>query len=267
MIWLIQRLSCVLVAIGLAALGGSAEAAGVMARYDARWGGAPVGTVVVSLSDTTEEFVNVIDIRAAGLARALTDFSARAESAGAVDPIRGPLPAYYTATYDLRRRKGKRLSVEFVHDGATSILAVPANAEAAARLPASLRSDVLDPLTAVSAIRQFIRAGGLAQGSRFRVPVFDGKRRFDAEGTVLAFGVAVVDRARVATIDISVLLKPVAIAKLEHDDEDDIAREARLQFTADRNAVPLRLAVDIAFVPLIIELAETCGDIAACRSP
>ena len=69
------------------------------------------------------------------------------------------------------------------------------------------------------------------------------------------------------TIDIAVLLRPVAIAKLESDDEVDIAREVRLQFTADHGALPLRLSVDIAYVPLTIELAETCSDFAACRTP
>ncbi|HJS32068.1 MAG TPA: DUF3108 domain-containing protein [Alphaproteobacteria bacterium] len=265
--WLIRRLYCLPAAIGLAAQAVSADAAAVTARYDAHWGGAPVGTVVVAFADTAQGYVNVIDIRAAGVARALTDFSARAESAGVFDQLRGPLPRRYTATYDLRRRKGKQLAVDFLPAGGAGVLAIPANAEAEARLPAALRSDVFDPLTAVLALRQTIRAGGLVQGSRFRIPVFDGKRRFDAEGTVLGFGAAVVAGRRASTIDISILLKPVAIAKLERDDEDDIAREARLQFTADGTALPLRLIVDIAYVPLIIELAETCSNLAACRTP
>lgn len=264
--WLTRRLLGLLAAIGLCAQEVSADAAGLAGRYEAYWGGAPVGTVVVALADTGNAFVNVIDVRATGLARALTDFSARAESAGAYDQVRGPLPSYYTATYDLRRRRGKQLAVDFLPLGAASSLAVPANAEAAARLPASLRRDVLDPLSAVLAMRQTIRAGKLAQGSRFRIPVFDGKRRFDAEATVLGFGAAVADGKRVSMIDIAVVLNPVAIAKLEPDDEDDIAREARLQFTADGNALPLRLSVDVAYVPLIIELAEVCGDFAACRT-
>ncbi|HSE79076.1 MAG TPA: DUF3108 domain-containing protein [Alphaproteobacteria bacterium] len=267
MIWLTWRPYGLLAAIGLFAQGVPADAASVAGRYDAHWGGAPVGTIVVGLADTGHAFANVIDIRATGLARALTDFSARAESAGAYDSVRGPLPSHYSATYDLRRRKGKQLSIDFRPVGSAGSLAVPANAEAAARMPAALRSDVLDPLTAVLVIRRTIRAGGLASGSRFRVPIFDGKRRFDAEGTVLGFGSAVVDGKRVPMIDIAVLLRPVAIAKLERDDEDDIEREARLRFTADHNALPLRLSVDIAYVPLTIELAETCDDFAACRTP
>jgi hypothetical protein len=246
--------SCVALAFCLAA--GAATAEPLALRYSATWGGGRAAEIRLLLDENGATFRNQLDIETVGLARFLSGFRARAVSAG---DVQGEIaPRAFDAIYDSRRKRDKRIDVQFV-DLADGSLAEegPNHNSTEPGLPAEFRRDVIDPLSCVTVIRRLVRDRSIDLAKGFTLAVYDGKRRFDVEGTVLSTETIAWRDERVPTISLRLLLKPVA--GFDGEDEegykpDANVREVLVGLTNDGRAIPLRMSVPIAYVPAVIVL-------------
>ena len=110
---------------------------------------------------------------------------------------------------------------------------------------------MVDPLSALIAVRHRILTGKLGPDGRFVVPVFDGSRRFDAEGHVTR---------RDGRLHVDLMLKPIAGFRDDKPDEDedpeDSPRPVEIEFTDDATLLPVRLEVSIAWFPAVVRLGS-----------
>jgi hypothetical protein len=126
-------------------------------------------------------------------------------------------------------------------------------------LPEEFRRNVLDPLSALTAIRRELRGGN--RGS-FSVPVYDGARRFDVTGRVLP------KRAGQPSLDLVLTLAPIAGFKGDTSDDgdpDSAPRPVQLTISDDHRLMPLSMEVSLYYVPLVIQLVRWCDPAAACK--
>jgi hypothetical protein len=224
------------------------------AVYQAYWAGMPVGEIILSLDDDGANYRDEITIGTEGLARLVTRFRGSAASDGqlaASTPL--PSPASYNAAYDLHKRRHRRLSMRFAaRNGA---VVAERGADDTSRKPPlaeRFRTNVLDPLSALTAIRVQLRRG--SRGA-FTIPVYDGARRFDVVARVLPA------RGGDRNIHVELNLAPIAGFKGETSDDgdpDDAPRPVALTLSGDRRLMPLSMSVSLYYMPLVVELARWC---------
>ena len=244
-------------------LGGAAAADEVAAAYHATWAGLPAGDIRLSFRQDGGAYRNRIAIVARGLAQWLTKFRADAAGDGRIAADGTAVPAQYDARYDLRTRRDSRVALRYVaRDGA---VIAERGAEDTSRKPllaAPFRRNTLDPLSALAAVRNELKARR-GSGGPFVVPVFDGARRFD----VAVNRVASDEKDRL--IRVRLTLHPVAGFKgesSEDGDPDSAPRPVDVAFSDDDALVPVSLRVSIAFLPLEVRLDRRCDSFEACRS-
>lgn len=262
-----SRLAC----LALLLVAPSAKAEPQTFRYVATWAGLPAGEIHLQLAEAANAFRSQIDIATEGLPRWLTRFRARGISEGAVPAGGLAVPERYDAAYDLRSRKGKRISMRFVGmDGGKGgdIVAErgPEDSSEKYLLPPALLTDVVDPLAALTRMREALRTG-LAGRGHFAIPVFDGKRRFDVEERAVDRGVEQIGDKKVPVIHLSLLLHPIAGFKGGDGEPnpDPKPRGLDLLFSDDGNFTPLRMEVTVAWLTMVVELAQRCGAPAPCK--
>ncbi|HTT80492.1 MAG TPA: DUF3108 domain-containing protein [Stellaceae bacterium] len=236
-----------------------AAAAEVAALYQADWAGLPAGEIRLALRDSPGTYRDEIAIRTEGLPELFTRFSAVAVSDGRPGALL-PAPLQYDARYGLRKKRHKRLVMRFAaHGGAVVADRGPGDTSDKPPLPERFRVGVVDPLSALTAIREALRRG---DRGRFTVPVYDGARRFDVIVRVLPKATGE------KNLHLALLLAPIAGFKGESGDDgnpDDRPRPARLTMTDDARLMPLSFSVSLDYLPLVIELRRWCTNAAACR--
>ena len=236
-----------------------AGAAEVTALYQAYWAGLPAGQIRLTLRDEDEAYRDEIEIRTEGLPRLVTRFRGTAVSQGRIAAAPLPMPTLYDATYDLRKRRNKRLSMRFAASGGGLIAERgPADTSEKPPLAARFRTGVLDPLSAVSAIRLELRRGN--RGS-FRIPVYDGARRFDVIARVSP------KQPGDSVLRVDLTLAPIAGFKgesSEDGDPDNAPRPVALEISNDQRLMPQAMRVSLYFVPLVIVLNRWCVAAASC---
>src|SRR5262249_15095666 len=169
---LIGAVAGLLLAFSGAAL--SAETAGL---YHAYWAGLPAGNIKLVLRDDASGYRDEIAMRADGLPRLITRFRGTASAEGKLATDRQPEPNHYEAHYDLRKARDRHLNMQFAARGGAVIAERgPGDTSKKPPLAEEFRKNVLDPLSALTAIRHELRRGNR---SSFTVPVYDGARRFD----------------------------------------------------------------------------------------
>ena len=164
------------------------------------------------------------------------------------------MPLSYDATYDLHKRRDRRLSMRFVAQGG-AILAErgPGDTSTKPPLAAKFRTNVIDPLSVIDMLRARLRQG---QHGNFTIPVYDGARRFDT----------VVEVAPKTPGDpllhLKLSLRPIAGFKgetSEDGDPDDAPRPVAVAMTDDAKLMPVRMTVNVAYLPLVVELIRWCA--------
>ncbi|HKS89428.1 MAG TPA: DUF3108 domain-containing protein [Stellaceae bacterium] len=235
-----------------------AAAGEVAALYRAYWAGLPAGEISLALHDDGAGYRDEITISTEGLPRFVTRFRGSASSEGRVAaPL--PAPSYYEATYDLRKRRDRRLSMRFTRDGAAAVAERgPGDTSRKPPLALRYRTGVLDPLSALTAIRSELRRGN--RGS-FTVPVYDGSRRFDVRVRVLP------QQPGERSLRLELTLAPIAGFKGETSDDgdpDDAPRPVTLTISDDRRLMPLMMRVSLYYLPLVVELSRWCDE-TPCR--
>ena len=241
----------------LAFLSAAATAEPLSLRYSATWGGGAAADIRLFLDEGDGQFHNRLDIQTVGLARLLSGFRVRASSTGQTD-IDDVSPHAFDAVYDSHRKRDKRINVHFAQLPEGSLAEEgPENTSKDPLIAAEFRRDVIDPLTCITAVRRLVRDGVIGKDRGFTLAVYDGKRRFDVEGSVDAVEQVRWGKSNVETLSLRLLLRPVAGFDGESEDgykPDSNTREMRVSVTNDARAIPLRLSVPIAYVQAIVQL-------------
>ena len=242
-------------AIAVAPSSQSSARADVKALYHASWAGLPAGDIRLTLRDDGSAYRDEIAIRTVGLPRLVTRFRGTAVSDGRL--AAAPLPRQYEALYDLRKSRDKRLSMNFVRRlPSAAAIAERGQGDTSSKPPLAerYRTNVLDPLSALTAIRLELRRGN--RGA-FAIPVYDGARRFDVLARVLP------KRGGDPALRLELTLAPIAGFKGETSsdgDPDDAPRPVALTFSDDPLLMPLSMSVSLYYLPLVVELTRRCSD-------
>jgi hypothetical protein len=240
-----------------------ARGAETAALYSVSWAGLPAGEIRLKLYDDTASYRDEIAIRSEGLPRLVTHFQGRAISEGRLVAAPAaqvlPLPLRYDAFYDLRKRRKRRLAIRFV-GAAGAVIAVrsPEDTSRKPPLAAGFRRNVVDPLSALTAIRDALRRGN--RGA-FTVPVYDGARRFDVVARVLP------QRRGEGVLHLDLTLSPISGFKgesSEDGDPDNAPRPVALTISDDARLMPLSMRVSLYYLPLVVELSRWCAAMTPC---
>jgi hypothetical protein len=244
--------------VAVAALPHSGDAAEYTGLYRVSWAGLPAGEIRLTLRDDDASYHDEIAIRTEGLPHIVTRFRGAGQSDGRLAAAYLPAPLHYDAQYDLRKRRDRRLSMLFTRRGRALVAERgPQDTSRKPALPENFRTNVLDPLSALSAIRMELRRGNRAA---FSVPVYDGARRFD-------IGVRVLPKhPGDHVLKLELTLSPIAGFKGETSDDgdpDSAPRPVALTITDDAGLMPLSMSVSLYYLPLVVELKKWC-DAASC---
>jgi len=255
-----------LLGIGLLAItagGGSLRAEDVVAVYAAYWAGLPAAEIRLSLHDAAAAYHDEIEIRTTGVPALVTRFRATALAEGRLDADRPAEPSHYDATYDLRKRSNSRVSMRFVsRAGAVVAERGPEDTSRKPPLAEKFRSNAVDPMTALERIRGTLREPRRAPDGSFKIPVYDGARRFDIVGRILPK-----QDASEGTLRVELTLRPIAGFKgetSEDGDPDSAPRKVDLLLTDDARLMPLSITVPVFFMPLVVRFAHLCPSSETC---
>ncbi|MGC2202060.1 MAG: DUF3108 domain-containing protein [Stellaceae bacterium] len=238
---------------------GPATAEDIVAVYSAYWAGLPAAEIRLKLEDRSDGYHSEIEISTQGLPQLLTRFRATASAEGGLAVGRSAEPSQYVAVYDLRKRRNSRVSMYFAHRvGGAVAERAPDDTSRKPPLAEAFRKNAVDPLTALERIREALRS---RKPGLFTIPVYDGARRFDIVGRILA------DKTSDDVLRAELMLRPEAGFKgetSEDGDPDDAPRKVELTATNDARAVPLSITVPVFFMPLVIEFQRLCAAADPC---
>jgi Protein of unknown function (DUF3108) len=220
----------------------------------------PAASLVLSFEGDGSDYRDAVRIDTVGVSHWLTHFRATAEAEGAIGRDGTLIPVRYTALYDLHKRRGRHLRLDFVpRDGQRVAERGPGDSSHKRPLAESYRRNVLDPISALSDIREALRRGAIRPGEHFVLPVFDDERRFDAAVTVASAG------GHGRPVRLHLELRPIAGFEDKHGDTSDATpREVELTLSGDPRLLPLTMRVEVAFLPLVAEFDHLCADFARC---
>jgi len=252
-----------LLAVTLLSFAGSAHADDVVAVYAVYWAGLPAGEIRLRLHDGAAAYRDEIEIRTEGLPALLSKFRATALAEGRLAADRPAEPSHYNATYDLRKRRDRRISMHFVaRAGGVIAERGPEDTSRKPPLAEEFRSNTVDPVTAFNRVRGALRAPPRAANGSFTIPVYDGARRFDILGHILPK-----KDASEGTIRAELTLRPIAGFKgetSEDGDPDNAPRKVDLLVTDDARVMPLSITVPVFFMPLVVQFVRFCTSPDTC---
>ena len=239
-----------------------ARADDIVAVYAAYWAGLPAGEIRLMLHEADAAYRHKIEIRTTGLPALLSRFRATALAEGRLAADRPAEPSHYDATYDLRKRRDRRISMHFI-DRAGTVVAERGPDDTSGKPPLAerFRSNAVDPLSAFERVRGALRARHAADGS-FAIPVYDGARRFDILGRILPK-----TGAGDGVLRAELTLHPIAGFKgetSEDGDPDSAPRKVDLLVTDDGRMMPLSITVPVFFMPLVVRFVHFCAAAEGC---
>jgi hypothetical protein len=241
-------------------MAGPAAAEEIVANYSAYWAGLPAANIRLTLHDGSAGYHDEIEITTQGLPHLLSRFRATASAEGRLAADRTAEPSHYSAAYDLRKRRDRRVSMLFVRrSGATVAERDPDDTSRKPPLAEAFRKNSIDPLSALERIREALRTAG---PRKFTIPVYDGARRFDIVGEILPKS-----SPADGTLRAELTLRPIAGFRgetSEDGDPDDAPRRVELSVTDDARLLPLSVTVPVFFMPLVIRLEEPCPTARSC---
>jgi hypothetical protein len=226
----------------------------IVALYSAFWAGLPAAQIRLKLRDGGPGYRDEIEIATQGLPQLFTNFRANATAEGRHGANQTAEPAHYLAVYDLRKRRDRRISMQFVDRlGAMTAERGPDDTSRKPPLAEAFRKNAIDPLSALENLRGALRAA--APGGSFTIPVYDGARRFDIVGQVLP------KHEPNGVLHAELTLRPIAGFKgesSEDGDPEDAPRKVELAMTDDEKMVPLSIKVPVFYMPLVVQFQRFC---------
>jgi len=246
--------------------------------YDVMFGGLHVADVVVSMSQTADSYDSSLAMRTRGMAESFQDFRADMSSQGGFVELR-PAPSVHTRAWsspkvasEMTMRydplNGMSQAVERLYHPVTGAALTPEdmpwnNRRAPKPVPENLRSGAVDPVAAFIAARRAVLESGQKE---VRVPIYDGRRRYDIVSTV--------GKPRTATIKdltrdvIPVTSKVEPVFGFEPDAEDRMRESSgRTFFSNDERFIPIQIVLSNDLFSSVMNLrAECTTDPAPCEA-
>jgi hypothetical protein len=134
-------------------------------------------------------------------------------------------------------------------------------------VPADLRTNVMDPMAAFVAARTQIMAQGVATGGpkSFRVPIYDGARRYDLVGKTGPVKVVNINGVERKLLPLTAKIQPVFGFNRESEKRMEES-EGKFLFTPDERFIPVQLIVGNDMFSGVMNLTADCREMpAACE--
>ncbi len=249
--------------------------------YSLMIGGLHVGDAVVTLSQDSDSYATSLKLTAGGVAKWVREFRADLSGEGtfaAGGENAQPLPTNYRRdwsgseidssllmTYDpatripltkeryIQRESGAELSYEDL----------PWNKNDRGRdrkkpVPEDKRTGAMDPMAAFIAARhQVMTQGADKTPIKFRVPVYDGQRRYDIVGNTTAPRAVTINGQQHTVITVNTTLVPIA-GFSERGEERMRESRGKILFTADNRFIPVQVTIENDLLSGVMNLTGDC---------
>ncbi|HUN52768.1 MAG TPA: DUF3108 domain-containing protein [Candidatus Sulfotelmatobacter sp.] len=253
--------------LALASLAHAAVGAPAQYRFAATWADLPIADIYLTLDDQGDGYRAAIDIRSLGLMKLLSKFGAHGTAEGKFTADGGILPTRYDTDYKLRKKRNHQ-NLLYVRTGdGTTAERGPADTSSKPPVDPAFRRNVVDPLSALAALRERMRRHALAAGDDFTIPVYDDKRRFDITGRLLGPQELELNGTKVKALRFHLLLTPIAGFRSAAEEGEDIENKPRpvdLYLSDDARLVPLELSLSVFYLPAVTRLVGACSEAAPC---
>ncbi len=239
-------------------------------RLEGFWGGLKGADILFSAAETEAGWEGRIAIRSAGFLRVLGGFDTEVEAHGPVGD-RGAIPEDYSQ-HVISRSSDRIVEVRYAGEPILGsrvrdlvLFADPSRSkrdgENLPEPPESMRMGAIDPLSAILALGRHAIAGE----TRFTLPVYDGRRRFDVEVAVLGPGRIEIGGQERNSLRLRATVHPLAGFRPFHlrwwtDAKFDIALDPR-------SGMPLRVASDSFLVAVVVTAKALCPPANGCELP
>ncbi len=251
--------------------------------YDLKIGGLHVADFLAEFSEDADGYRTTLTMETRGMARWFQDFRAELVGEGrmVIETGRGPTPvprvfdraweaqtmaATLTIGYDpvtrlaeaqermFNPQTGETLAYEDMEWAQDRDLPPP--------VPDDLRTGVFDPMAAFVAARAQIHHGGR---NAFRVPIYDGRRRYDLVGEVEAPRAFWMDGQDVELVPVVARVEPV-FGFDERRTETIQESSGRLLFSPDERFIPVQVMLRGRMFSSVMNLTADCAeDAAVCQ--
>lgn len=253
--------------------------------YSMMIGGLHVGDAVVDLSQDDDSYQTGLKVTARGIAKALREFRADLSSEGGFKTegnVPLPLPASFkrdwsgaevdssmVMTYDpvtrMTTKQERYVSRETGEEMTRDQLPWVKNdskrereEEAKRQVPDDKKVNTLDPMAAFIAARHQVMAQGATKAPvKFRVPVYDGQRRYDIVGTTTAPRAVTINDKTYNVITVNTTLVPVA-GFSEKGEERMRDSRGKLLITADDRFIPVQVTIENEYLSGVMNLTADC---------
>ncbi len=271
-------------AVTAAAIAAPAKAAPTQERlaYELMLGGLHVGDAMVSLDETPDGYKAGLKMAATGALRWVRAMRSSLESEGTLGPnsLNGvPQPVSYrkewvsgefaetmTMTFDPATRTATTTSKVFnpTTGAALAHEDLPWNKDGRGKkkpVPDDLRTNVFDPMAAFVAAREQLVAKGALTASgapkNFRVPIYDGSRRYDIVGKADAVRTVNIDGEDKQLLPVTGKLEPVFGFNAKSE-ERMRGVDGKIYFTPDGKFIPVQIIVSGEVFTAVMNLAADC---------
>lgn len=255
--------------------------------YNIMVGGLHLGDAMIVLNQTETGYTTAMQMTARGVAKMVRNFRSTMRGEGRFTPVtaaNGTGIAMQPAAFSRHWSTGEIASDMIMTFDPTTGMAKsaesffnPVTAAPIARedlpwndrgdrqrdVPADMRTNVLDPMAAFVAARGQIMAQGFAKGPRtFRVPIYDGRRRYDIVGKAEPPRAVTLNGEEHLMIPIVAKLEPIfGFGKKTTERMKD--SEGKFLFTNDARFIPMQLVVSNEYLSGVMNLTADCAENAA----
>jgi len=248
--------------------------------YNVMFGGLHVGDLQVTLKQNDTGYSTEMNMSARGVMKFLKNFRADMHGEGAfvqkgTDKELMPQPAQYNRAWSTDEFAAN-MTMNFdpaTHTATTKERVFnPATGEDVKRedmpwnnrrtlkpVPADMRTNVFDPMAAFIAGRQQLMAqGGMEPGKTFRVPIYDGSRRYDVVGKTGAVRTVTINGKEQLLLPVTTKIEPVF--GFTRDSEEGMrSAEGKIYFTPDERFIPVQVVAGNDMFTGVLNLAADCG--------
>ena len=255
----------------------AAEESSERLAYTVMLGGLKVGDAVVSLDQNSTGYSTNVKLASSGAMKFVTSMRAELHGQGTIAPTTNGIalvPSTYENTWSTGDVAGK---MTMTFDPATHAAKMeerifnPTTGEDVKRedlpwnkrpkmadVPEKMRTNVFDPMTAfLSGRRQVMAANGQA-GASFRVPVFDGSRRYDIVGKIGTVKSVSINGKEQNLLPVTAKLEPV-FGFMPQSEAKMKDWEGKLYFTPDKRMVPVQIVAGSDAMSAVMNLAADCN--------
>lgn len=248
--------------------------------YSIMVGGLHLGDAMIGLNQTSAGYSTEMKLTARGVAKMVKNFRSDMRGEGRfAEAGAKPMPAVYSRQWstnavasDMTMKfdpaTGLAMTEERYFNPETSAAIAPEDLPWADKgdkdkpVPADLRTNVLDPMAAFVAARVQIMAQAANGPKTFRVPIYDGRRRYDIVGKAEAPRSSTINGLPQAVIPVTAKLEPVfGFSRKSQERMKD--SEGKFLFSNDARFIPLQLVVSNELMSGVLNLAADCSQNAA----